>query len=74
MQSGIKTNSETPSQNPPYLVSITMLSTGVYRNGSERDLAVVDAEVFFAFTMALQKNLALSDDDIRSVASARLRR
>jgi hypothetical protein len=45
------------------------LSFGVYRSQADRNLAEVSAHVFFVLTMAYQKNLGLSDDDIRSVAS-----
>jgi hypothetical protein len=47
------------------------LSTGIYRNQTPRNLAETYAEISFAFTMALQKMLGLSDDDIKSVASAK---
>jgi hypothetical protein len=47
------------------------LSIGIYRNPADRKYAEVSAQIFFVFTMALQKILGLSDDDIRNVASAK---
>jgi hypothetical protein len=44
------------------------LSFGIYRNPAYRKYAESSVDLFFVFTMALQKILGLSDDDIRSVA------
>ena len=45
-----------------------LLSHGFYRNEADRGLAAVTVEIYFTFTMALQKSLGLSDDDIAGVA------
>jgi hypothetical protein len=46
-----------------------LLSNGFYKTDADRGLAVATVNIYFLMTMALQKRVGLSDEDIASVAS-----